>query len=237
MYDRMQCALAELKFSAGDGVDAMTFSGYGAVFGNVDSYGDVIAKGAFADTIREAKATGQWPAMLLQHGGMGLTADDMTPIGVWTSMAEDEKGLLLEGKLAPTPRGQEMYALMKMQPRAAINGLSIGYQAIEWQMRSNPDEPRRTLKKVKLFEISPVTFPANGLARVSSVKSIEDLESLADAERLLRDRGMSKADALALVSKIKNFGRSDSGEQGGRSDSELAELRAALKQRDVFSLR
>lgn len=235
MYDRMQCALAELKFA--EGADAMTFSGYGAVFGNVDSYGDVIAKGAFADTIREAKATGQWPAMLLQHGGMGLTADDMTPIGVWTSMAEDEKGLLLEGKLAPTPRGQEMYALMKMLPRPAINGLSIGYRPIEWQMRSSPDEPRRTLKKIQLLEISPVTFPANGLARVSSVKSIDDLESLADAERLLRDRGMSKADALALVSKIKNFSRSDSGDQGSRSESELAELRAALQRRNVFATR
>jgi phage head maturation protease len=47
-------------------------------------------------------------------------------------MHEDSKGLVVEGKLAPTPRGQELYALMKMQPRPAINGLSIGYVAKEW---------------------------------------------------------------------------------------------------------
>jgi phage head maturation protease len=45
-------------------------TGYGSVFGNVDSYGDVVAKGAFKKTIADAKTgVGQWPAMLLQHGG------------------------------------------------------------------------------------------------------------------------------------------------------------------------
>lgn len=193
--ERLDCGLIELKFDAGSEKE-MSFEGYGAVFGNVDSYGDVIAAGAFKNTIREAKATGQWPAMLLQHGGMGLTADDMTPIGVWTDMEEDNKGLYLKGKLAPTARGTEMYALMKMQPRPAITGLSIGYVPIKWKMRSTPDEPRRTLEEVKLMEISPVTFPANPKARVTAAKSELTIRF---AEQALRDVGFSQSEAKAIV--------------------------------------
>lgn len=110
---------------ADDGL--MRFSGYGAVFGNIDKYGDVIERGAFAKTISEFKASGKWPAMLSQHGGWGVTAKDMTPVGVWTEMKEDDHGLYVEGVLADTERGRELYTLMKMQPRPAIDGMSIGF--------------------------------------------------------------------------------------------------------------
>lgn len=193
--DRLECGLIELKFDATSEKE-MTFEGYGAIFGNVDSYGDVIAKGAFKTTIREAKASGQWPAMLQQHGGWGMSADDLMPIGVWTDMEEDEKGLFLKGKLAPTARGQEMFTLMKMQPRPAITGLSIGYIPIKWKMRSTPDEPRRTLEEVALKEISPVTFPANPKARVQSAKTELTKRRV---EQALRDVGLSHSEAKAFI--------------------------------------
>jgi hypothetical protein len=227
--ERIECSLRELKLAASD---AMTFSGYGAVFGNVDAYGDVIAPGAFAETLAMAQKSGIWPAMLLQHGGsmFGGGAMDQTPIGIWTSLAEDGKGLKVEGTLAPTPRGQEVHALMKMAPRPAIDGLSIGFIPIKWRNRSTPDEPRRTLETIKLMEISPVTFPANDQARITGVKS---LVSLADCERLLRDAGFSKSEALDLVTTIKNLGRSDSGLPESRSDSALSEIAAWLSARNV----
>lgn len=178
--NNLSCQLAEVKFAGGDGT--MSFSGYGAVFGNVDSYGDVIANGAFEGTLKAAKSSGQWPAMLSQHGG--FLGSDMTPVGVWTSMHEDSKGLLVEGKLAPTPRGQELYALMKMEPRPAINGLSIGYRPKEWSVRTRPEEPRRTLKAIDLMEVSIVTMPANPKSLIQSVKS-----NIRDFEAFLRDEG------------------------------------------------
>ena len=197
MIERTQCRFTEIKLAAGDTAD-MTFEGYGAVFGNVDSYGDVIAPGAFADTLAGMHKSGNWPAMLLQHGGWGMSADDMNPIGIWTSLAEDGIGLKVAGKLADTPRGREMYALMKMEPRPAINGLSIGYIAKEWTQRSKPEEPRRTLKKVDLLEVSPVTFPGNGKARVQAVKAAGLTER--ELERLLtQDAGMSRSEARALM--------------------------------------
>lgn len=199
----LQCGLVELKFAApvaGAGAETMSFEGYGAVFGNVDATGDVIEPGAFAAFLADIQSGKQnWPAMLLQHGGSLFgSAEDMTPIGVWTSLVEDGKGLKVVGNLADTPRGRDIYTLMKMQPRPALDGLSIGYITKEWEPRSKPDDPRRRLKRIDLVEISPVTFPANAKARVDSVKS--DL-SIRDAERALCDAGFSRKGAKAILAE------------------------------------
>lgn len=198
--EHLQCGLIELKFAAPDaGPDAMSFDGYGAVFGNVDSYGDVIEPGAFSAYLSDVQSGKQnWPAMLLQHGGYGMTAEDMMPVGIFTSLGEDGKGLKFTGKLADIARARDAYTLMKMQPRPAIDGMSIGYIAKEWEPRSKPDDPRRRLKRIDVVEISLVTFPANGKARVDSVKSDQ---SIRDAEKALRDAGFSRAEAKAILAK------------------------------------
>lgn len=196
------CNLIEVKFAGSDsgtGTDEMTFSGYGAVFGNVDSGGDLIVKGAFKDTLREIKKTGQWPDMLMLHGGWGMGVADMTPVGVWTSMEEDDFGLKVEGKLADTPRGIEAYKLMKMTPRPAITGMSIGYFAKEFSIGTKPGEPPRTLKKVDLFELSLVTRPMNGKARVQAVKN--GIPTIRIAEQALRDVGFSQQEAKAILAE------------------------------------
>lgn len=187
----------EVKFDSGS--EAMSFSGYGARFGNVDSYGDVIAPGAFEKTLKDARSSGNWPAMLLQHGSF-LGGDDNMPVGVWTEMREDSKGLYVEGQLAPTARGKDAYTLLKMSPRPAINGMSIGYRPVEWSMRAKPEDPRRTLKAVELLEVSLVTFPANGKARVESVKSADEIKTIREFEDFLRDvGGFSHAAAKAIA--------------------------------------
>jgi len=197
--DYVECGLIELKFDGGgDAVTGMRFQGYGAVFGNVDSYGDVIEPGAFASFLSDMREGKQaWPAMLSQHGGFGLTAQDMTPVGVWHDLAEDGKGLKNDGEFADTERGVELYKLAKMKPRPAINGLSIGYIAKEVEPRSKPEDPRRRLKRIDLIEISPVTFPANRKARMESVKNGLGVNA---AEAALRDAGFSRREAKAIVS-------------------------------------
>lgn len=202
------CELREIKLAPGEDA-TMSFSGYGAVFGNVDAYGDVIDPGAFSQYLADVKAGTQgWPAMLSQHGGFGMSADDMTPVGVWTELSEDGVGLAVKGQFADTPRGRELYTLMKMEPRPAIDGLSIGYIAKESVPRSKPEEPRRRLKRIDLMEISPVTFPANRSARVASVKSLEDLSTLSEIEDYLRDAGgFSRGEAKSLIARIKSAQR------------------------------
>jgi HK97 family phage prohead protease len=193
-------AVAECKLLASSA--AMEFSGYGAVFGNVDSYGDVIEKGAFSAFLDDVKNGKQnWPAMLMQHGGWGINADDFTPVGVYTELYEDDFGLKTTGKLAETPRGQEAYALMKMEPRAALDGMSIGYYVREAERAGKNDPYERLIKKIDVVEISLVTFPANSKARVGSVKSAADMNDH-ELERTLRDvLGLSQKEAKIAIAK------------------------------------
>lgn len=216
--------LGEIKAISDDSASEMTFSGYGAVFGNVDSYGDVIAKGAFESTLAEAKTSGVWPVMLSQHGGM--FGDDSTPIGIYTEMREDDHGLWVEGKLANTPRGKEAYELLKMKPRPAYNGLSIGFRTKEATLGTKPDEPRRTIKKVDLLEVSLVTFPANDKARVLSVKNEFNPREIEDS---LRDAGLSRADSVKAVAVFKSILRRD----GALPESDPCDEEAEAKARDA----
>jgi HK97 family phage prohead protease len=228
MIDRATIPLAEMKFA--DGAEPMTFEGYGAVFGNVDSYGDVIAPGAFADTLAAARRNGRWPAMLAQHGGMGLSAADMMPIGVWTDFAEDGKGLWVKGRLADTERGREAYALMKMAPRPAIDGLSIGYIAKKWTARSRPEEPRRRLEAVDLLEISLVTMPANPKARVTGVKTFDPRALEADLRDELKISGSAAVRAVAILKKhLRDAGdEPDTGPRDAGSAADLGALRRLI---------
>lgn len=183
------------------------FSGYGSVFGVVDSYQEVVAAGAFKESLDS-----RMPSLLWQHRSG-------EPIGVYTTVKEDNIGLHVEGKLAlKTARGAEAYELLKM---GAISGLSIGFVTRE----DSYDRVTgvRTLKKVDLWEVSLVTFPANDAARVASIKSIESIKSLADAETYLREAGgLSKREAVAMLARIKSL--------QGRSESDgLGELQALIQ--------
>lgn len=196
----LNCSLVELKFAPSD-VEDMEFSGYGAVFNNVDSYSDVIAPGAFTKYLEKINnGSEQWPLLLSQHGAWGATAQDITPIGIWTSLAEDEKGLKVTGKLADTPRGQEAYTLIKMQPRPAITGLSIGYYAIESVNGKKGDPFARMIKQIDLVEVSLVSRPANDKARITGVKSVNDF-TLPEFECFLREAGFSRSEAKAIANK------------------------------------
>lgn len=200
----------ELKALKDDG----SFEGYGSVFNITDQGGDIVAPGAFLETLSAQKALGRLPAMLWQHR-------QAEPIGVYSSMEEDSVGLKVIGQLAlKTARGAEAYELMKM---GAVTGMSIGY-------RSRDDSYDRvtgvrTLKKVDLYELSLVTFPMNDASRVSSVKGIETLSTIRDAEEFLRESGLSRAAAVAFIARVKCLGQSDS--DGG----DMQQIVEALKRR------
>lgn len=169
------------------------FSGYASVFGNEDLWGDIVVAGAFSKSIAEKK-----PAMLWQHN-----SDE--PIGVWVVLAEDEKGLYVEGQLLinGVARAKEAYELLVAK---AISGMSIGYVPVvwEWQKKEDSRNEIRLLKEVDLWEISLVTFPANTEARVGDVK---DLNTLRDIEGFLRDAGCSRNEAKGIIAQIRDVQR------------------------------
>jgi HK97 family phage prohead protease len=224
--DRLICPF-EVKIAQSD--DG-TITGYGSVFGNVDSHRDVVAKGAFKSSLSEAKSgAGQWPAMLLQHG-MGDEVDSKMPVGIWTDIDEDDTGLAMQGKLAlKTQRGAEAYELMKMTPRPALNGLSIGYRTKDFTMGSKTDKARRTLNAVDLVEVSLVTFPSNTKAIITGVKS--ELNTIREFEGFLRDvGGFSIAQAKAIAAsgyKAIAYLRDEDGEADDAA--ELVKLAAFIR--------
>jgi HK97 family phage prohead protease len=172
--------------------DDGTFEGYGSVFGVVDSYQEVVAAGAFTESIAELAAKDRTVPVLWQH------RQDQ-PIGVYTELKEDDTGLAVKGQLLidSVAQAKEAHALLKA---GAVTGLSIGY----WVRESTYDEKTgiRTLTKLDLVEVSLVTFPANDDARVEAVKfklAHGQLPNIREFEKLLREAGFSKSQAAVVA--------------------------------------
>jgi len=167
------------------------FSGYGSVFGNVDLGDDVVVAGAFKRTLAERKASGQLPVMLWSH-------DPTKVAGKWLDMKEDSRGLHVRGELAPTPLGDEIHTLMKME---AVSGMSIGFVIKDQEFTK---DGLRMIKEVDLWELSVCAMPMNPLARVANVKTQtsafgEYVPTPKEFERILRDAGCSRKTAKELI--------------------------------------
>ncbi len=229
MENKTYFAPLEVKSTEG-GVEAesRTFVGYGATFNNVDFVGDKIAPGAFANCLKGYEASGTMPLMLLNHELKSL------PIGVWLSMTEDSKGLRVEGQLIDTTSGRDAYVAMKA---GAITGLSIGYHIKSYRI----DGPTRILTELTIHEVSVVTIPANDLARVDDVKSLEKTMTDEDLKLVLAKAGFaddavsalfaSRNDEAAPIEKI--FPEEDDAEDDTDDEAETkydeAAMMAAIK--------
>jgi HK97 family phage prohead protease len=153
--------------------DSGEFEGYGSTFGGEpDAYGDVIAAGAYADSIAAHQAKGTMPKLFWQH-------NPGEPIGKWLSAKEDAHGLLMHGKLnMDVQRGREAHALLKA---GDIDGLSIGYRIKEYSV--DTESGVWTLEKLDLVEVSIVSVGANENAIVSSVKAAKAAHDLTEKLR------------------------------------------------------
>lgn len=195
--------LFELKAAKEDG----TFEGLASPFGELDQGGDIVMKGAFSETLAEYEAKGRRVPMLWQH-------NPREPIGMYPTLKETDTGLEVVGQCnMEVQQGREAHALMK---QGALSGLSIGYAADKYTIDN--ETGIRTLVKLKLYEISPVTFPMADSARVSVVKSLEEAGNLSDCERILRDAGFDKQTATAFTARVKAIAtRSDSASDNAAS--------------------
>lgn len=127
-------------------------AGYASTFGGEpDAYGDIIAAGAFAESIA-ARPT----KFLYEH---------FEPIGKQLEIREDEKGLFGRWSVVDTQTGTDAYKLAKA---GVLDSLSIGYFTLEADFR---EDGIRVLRKIDLFEVSAVAIPANRNAVITDVKS------------------------------------------------------------------
>ena len=170
------------------------FSGYASLFGRVDLGRDIVERGAFAKSLRTRGVGGI--RMLFQH-------DPNEPIGVWTEIREDDRGLFVRGRLtADVARARDVLNLMR---GGALDGLSIGFRAVK--ARNDSASGVRRILEADLWEISVVTFPMLPGARIETVKSMarhRSLPTTREFERwLVRDAGLARREARTVI--VKGF--------------------------------
>lgn len=183
---RLETKLAGLALDQVD-IDG-SFSGYASLFGEVDLGQDIIEPGAFAKSLKARGTSGI--RMLWQH-------DANEPIGVWTVIREDSRGLFVEGRLAKgVPRARDALELMRS---GALDGLSVGFRTV--RARKETRTGIRRIVEADLWEISVVTFPMLPSARIANVKA-RALPTTREFERwLTRDAGLSRNDARTVIAK------------------------------------
>jgi HK97 family phage prohead protease len=167
--------------------DGGAFEGYASTFNERDLGGDIVVPGAFTKSLKARGAKGV--RMFADH-------DSSKRIGVWTEIAEDERGLAVKGQLLTQKTiGQEAYIDLKA---GALDGLSIGFRTK--QDSYDGRRKARMLKEVDLLEISLVSFPMNESARVTGIKAVDGIKTIREFEDFLRDvGGYSHAAAKAIA--------------------------------------
>ena len=209
-----------------------TFEGWGSLFdNNPDAHNDLVARGAFQETLAKGGRNGTGVMMGWQHDTRGM------PPGVWLELREEPRGLRVKGQLAlETQLGREAHEIMKLGAKTGTwrFSLSIGYDSLDEEFHTPKGNNRkvRTIKKADLWEISIVNFPAKLGATVNVVKDIKELIQQATTERelekALRELDVfSKTDALHIISLLKTSLR-DSGTKV--DDAGLSLILDSLKQ-------
>lgn len=203
------------------------FEGYAAMFGNVDSHGDVVLPGAFAAGLAERAAAGRAIAMHLHHGLPQMGG--RRAVGVWDAIAEDARGLHVKGRIAgmATETGRHLHAQIA---DGALTGLSIGYavrpDGAEHGTKAAALAPgaRRALKAIDLHEISIVDTPSNARSLILQVKALLQVAD-ADAARA------ALAAAMRLHRDSLAAGDAPTAEERARLLAHLEDAHAALSGR------
>lgn len=174
-------------------------AGFASKYDGIDSYGDTIVKGAYADVV----STGPLPKMFFNHNTRGV------PQGDWTKWEDREDGLYMEGYLDLAVSGsQDIYHSIRA---GRIDGLSVSIKAAWDDVEFVDDDEylfgRRIIKKVsEVREVSLCTFPADKQARLTEYKcegvqrdDIACIATIRDMEKCLRDAGFPKRQAEQMI--------------------------------------
>ena len=179
---RLICDGPEARLFAGGETGEVV--GYASVFDLRDSQKSAVLPGAFRKSLAAWRDKGRSPPMLWQH-------DPEQPIGLWTALAEDRRGLKVTGTInLEVEQGRETWSLVKQR---AVTGLSIGFTVVAEDFDKAND--LRLLREVDLWEISLVTFPANPETHLEPVR----FSDRSAYERFLRQHGVARAAARKLA--------------------------------------
>ncbi len=168
--------LVDFKAGPDDGLEEGQFTAYASVFGNKDSYGDVVMPGAFAKDLARWEKSGNPIPLLFGHN----MSDPDYNIGHVVKAEEDAVGLKITAQLdLESTKGRQVYRMLKGR---RINQMSFAYDEIDSGPAVHDGENVWELRELKLYEVSVVTIGANQETEILAVKSVPSV-----AERALRD--------------------------------------------------
>lgn len=196
--------------------DAGTISGYFSTYDRIpDSYGDIIAPGAFTDTIKAREESGHPFPLCWNH-------DLNQIIGKVESIEDTEKGPLMTASFFDTPLAQEKREIVKS---GVVYQFSFAYDALDWKETTLEDGRKANeLLKIDLYEVSIVPIPANQNAVMTEVK--------AGRRNSKKDEDAIKQ-AIALLQGVLDADDPDDGEDEAKANGapEEPEQSNPLKER------
>lgn len=156
-----------------DGDGMFRFEGLASTFDNIDLDGDIIVANAFTESLQK-----RTPKLMLLHNLNSL------PVGIVEEAKEINVGLFIRGAMPIADRRVREEIMPQMHIKS-IDSMSIGFRILDSDIEERNGEKVRVIKKVELFEISLVTFPANPQAQVTALKSyINKLEGKNENEEI-----------------------------------------------------
>jgi HK97 family phage prohead protease len=190
----------ELKAGPQDGLDEGQFVAYASVFGNIDSYGDIVTKGAFAKDLQRWEKSGNPIPLLFGHN----MSDPDYNIGSVIKAEEDNVGLKVTAQLdLENPKAKQVYRMLKGR---RINQMSFAYDVVDGSTEKVDGQDVYEIRDMKLYEVSVVTVGANQETEILSVKQLPTV-----ADRLLAEfkagRVLSAKNESELRSAHEALGR------------------------------
>lgn len=199
-----------------------------------DSYGDIVIKGAFTETLKKKKATGHPFPLCFNH-------DFDQIIGAVTEAEEDDFGLKIKASFLNTALAQEKRELVK---EGIVWQFSFAYSVLGWEEPTEEERKQgifQKLTKLDLYEVSLVPVPANQTAIVTEVKNDSEVEAkeVEIEEKSGRRNSKKDADAIKqaitlLQSVLDDADESDEGEDESKANEASEELKKSNPEKDAM---
>ena len=188
-----------------------------------DSYGDIVIKGAFTETLKKRKATGHPFPLCFNH-------DFDQIIGAVFEAEEDDYGLKIKASFLNTPAAQEKRELVK---EGIVWQFSFAYSVLGAEQPTEEEKRQgiyQKLTKLDLYEVSLVPVPANQTAIVTEVKNDEDVEVKAGKRNSAKDEALIR-DAISALQALLDTAE-DQGEDETKANGAPEEQKASNPMKD-----
>ena len=197
--------------------DAGTISGFFSTYDRIpDSYGDIIAPGAFTETVKAREESGHPFPLCWNH-------DLNQIIGKVDSIEDTEKGPLMTASFFDTPLAQEKREIVKS---GVVYQFSFAYDVQGWERPTAEEEKAgimNVLTKLDLFEVSIVPIPANQNAVMTEIK--------AGRRNSKKDEDAIKQ-AIALLQGVLDADDPDDGKDDAKANTAVEEPEQSNPQKE-----